>query len=155
MSKKRQTNLLEFFGNARGESTAITATLETVSQEGNREGGRPIPSGHTRSSFRRAKEDWENITIVTYNVESISGMRLQELILTCKEQNVDIMIGVGTRSNFSGDCIVKDYKIFFEAHGNEGTELMTGVIIAIREELLGKGTTKKWVSLAGRILTVR
>jgi hypothetical protein len=32
---------------------------------------------------------------------------------------------------------------------------MTGVIIAIREELLGKGTTKKWASLAGRILTVR
>ena len=99
---------------------------------------------------------WQNLKIVTYNIESTRGTRLQEVAIEAQEEQVDILICVGTRSNYSGDGQMGKFKVYYEGHGMAGTELMTGICILINKKLITKGTIeKKWVIMNGRILMVR
>jgi exonuclease III len=118
--------------------------------------GNPIPSSHNEGEIRKLRALWEKVNIVTYNVESTRGTRMQELAIEAKNENVDILICIGTRGNYSGDGKMGEYKIYYEGHGDAGAELMTGIAILIHNNLLTKGTLeKKWVAMSGRILTVR
>ena len=81
---------------------------------------------------------------------------MQEMVVEAKAEKVDILICMGTRGNYSGDGSIGEYKIYYEAHGEGGTEFMTGVAILIHKRLITKKTMeKKWVAMIGRILTVR
>ena len=78
------------------------------------------------------------------------------MAIEAAKEKVDILICTGTRGNYSGDGSAGEYKIFYEGHGEGGTEVMTGIAIFISKNLITKGTLeKKWVSMNGRILTVR
>ena len=97
-----------------------------------------------------------NKRVVPYNVESLRGTRLQEIVVEAETEKVDILICIGTRGNYSGDSRIGNFKAFFEGHGEGGTELMTGIVILIHQKLLTKGIIeKKWVGMQGRILLVR
>jgi hypothetical protein len=115
-----------------------------------------IPSNHNDKESRKVRELWNDVQVATYNIESTRGTRLQEVALEAEREFVDILFCVGTRSNYSGDGSAGKYKVYFEGHGEGGTELMTGVCILVNKSLLTRGTNeKKWVKMNGRVLVVR
>ena len=155
-SKMKQRTIGEFFQKTRGEKLALTDDSLDKNTVGLRNAGHSIPSNHNAGEIRRLRAEWENVNIVTYNIESTRGTRMQEMVVEAKAENVDILICIGTRGNYSGDGSLGEYKIFYEGHGEGGTEVMTGLAILIHKRLITKKTMeKKWVSVTGRILTVR
>ncbi len=135
---------------------ALTETRDDLNTVGVKIAGNPIPSSHNAGEIRKLRALWEKVNIVTYNIESTRGTRMQELVIEAKNEKVDILICIGTRGNYSGDGKLGEYKIYYEGHGDAGSELMTGIAILIHNNLLTKGTLeKKWVAMSGRILTVR
>ena len=152
----RQRTIGDYFKKVRGENLALTETRDNISTVGVKIAGNPIPSSHNAGEIRKLRTLWEKVNIVTYNIESTRGTRMQELVVEAKNEKVDILICIGTRGNYSGDGKMGEYTIFYEGHGNGGAELMTGIAILIHDNLLTKGTIEqKWVTMSGIILTVR
>ena len=152
----RQSTIKDFFKVTRGENLALTEQKGSFTQDAKTSKRNPIPSDHNGIRIRKLKQLWQNKRVVTYNVESLRGTRLQEIVVEAETEKVDILICIGTRGNYSGDARIGNFKAYFEGHGEGGTELMTGIVILIHQTLITKGTIeKKWVGMQGRILMVR
>ena len=121
----RQRTIGEYFKKVSGENLALTDANRDKDTVGEKLARHPIPSNHNASETRKLRTLWEHVKIVTYNVESTRGTRIQELAIEAEKQKVDILICIGTRGNYSGDGGTGEYKVFYEGHGEGGTELMT------------------------------
>ena len=153
---KKQSKICDFFRQAKGENTVLTVGTKNVIVRKDGEKGESIPSNHNDKESRKTRSIWQNVKVATYNIESTRGTRMMEVAIEAKEEKVDILICVGTRNSYSGDGHVGEYKAYYEGHGANGTELMTGICILINKRLLTKGTTeKKRVTMNGRILLIR
>jgi hypothetical protein len=148
--------LTEFFHQDKGENTALSALVRPEQGTFHHEQEKLIPSSHIPKQYHKIKGLWQNILIATYNIESTRGIRLQEVALEAEKEGVDVLICTATRNNYSGDSHIRNYKVYFEGHGEGGAELFTGLCIMIKRHLLTKNTNeKKWVNLPGRILAIR
>ena len=68
---------------------------------------------HEIVSLNKAKRLWGNISITTYNVESLSDDRIRNLINQMTIHKTKVMLIQGTRSKWTHDRTEGNYKIFF------------------------------------------
>ena len=92
---------------------------------------------------------------MTYNVEILSDVRIQQIISFTKKEHVDFCTLVGTRCDNYDSTIQQDFHLYHFPRGSEGTETYTGITIIISTHML-KGTkvTHKVIE-QGRIAYVR
>ena len=130
----RQSQLTEFFHQVKGETSALPAYPRPEHGTFHQDQEKLISSSHNPKQYHQIKGLWQNILIATYNVESTRGTRLQDIAMEAELEGVDILICTATRNNYSEDSQIKNYKVYFEGHGEGGTEACTGLCIMIQRK---------------------
>ena len=140
------------------ETSASTVNLSDQNEGTTDEVQRLRHSGqhhHEIVSLNKAKRLWGNLSITTYNVESLSDDRIRNLINQMTIHKTKAMLIQGTRSKWTHDRIEGNYKIFFEPAGSEGPEQFAGVAVIISLEILHKARINKIQIIEHRALGIR
>ena len=153
-----QTKLDRFFAH-RGESTASIGEVTGAHGRGKpqpRTGSTPGENDVSHRKHRRVHASlWQNLSVCTFNVGSLSEIRTHQIINQIDKIRIDICMFQGIRNQFSGDRNIGEYKLYYEGAGEGQVDMHAGIIVAIRTALLHQAKVQKIVMVQHRALAVR
>ena len=114
----------DYFGK-RGENKASTGVEIGFSQRGLKgsrredcESGPPVEFDRVTSTRLTCSKNELELTIMSYNVESLGVERAWQIANVLKQQGIDACFVQGTRNNFDGDMKAGGYKVFMLGCGS-------------------------------------
>ena len=140
-----------------GETQAVTATQGTLSLDGGAGGARAgLTTGRPCRGQREESRKWNNLLVVSYNVESMgSEDRTKEIVLAMEKKGVDIALLMGTRSQYGGDAKMGCYRGFYQEAGTMGHDKWAGTLVMIKNELLKRVVVRKMHWINSRAMAIR